>query len=287
MKLSETTSAEGMADRGRPGRSDRVAYGVSAALATVAALVSVTSFFFWSVFNREVPMKIGNIRGTALAMLLIAVPLLIGSMLLSSRGSLRARFVWLGSLAYITYTAVMFCFALQFNSFFLLFVALLAVSFWALVTLLSHFDFAAVMAGGAGVPVRAVAVYMLACAVIFSLPWLRDIIPATMSNVFPSSFEGTGITQNPIYVLDFAFTFPLLVLGAAWLWRRRAWGYVIAGMTVVMLTIETAGIAIDQAFGHLHDPAASLGGVPIMVAFTLAGLVFLALFLRGWAPKRG
>jgi hypothetical protein len=58
-------------------------------------------------------------------------------------------------------------------------------------------------------------------------------------------------------------------------------------MTVIMLTIETAGIAIDQAFGHLHDPAASLGGVPIMVAFTLAGLVFLALFLRGWAPKRG
>jgi hypothetical protein len=58
-------------------------------------------------------------------------------------------------------------------------------------------------------------------------------------------------------------------------------------MTVVMLTIETASIAIDQAFGHLHDPAASLGLVPIMVAFTLAGLVFSALFLRGWAPRRG
>ena len=208
-------------------------------------------------------------------------------MLLSLRGSLRARFVWLGSLAYVTYTAVILCFALQFNSFFLLFVALLAVSFWALVTLLSHFDFAAVTAGGARVPVSAVAVYLLACVVVFSLPWLREIIPATMRNVLPSSFEVTGITQNPVYVLDFAFTFPLMALGAAWLWRRRAWGYVITGMTVVMLTIETASIAIGQAFGHLHDPAASLGLVPIMVAFTLAGLVFSVLFLRGWAPKGG
>jgi len=287
VKLSETTFVEGMTNRERSGRSDRVAYSVSAALAIVAALVSGTSFFFWSVFKREAPGTIGNIRGAALAMLLIGVPLLIGSMLLSSRGSLRARFVWLGSLAYVTYTAVLFCFSLQFNSFFLLFAALLAVSFWALVTLLSHFDYAAVTAGGARVPVRVVAVYMLACVVVFSLPWLRDIIPATLRNVLPSSFEGTGINQISIYVLDFAFTFPLLALGAVWLWRRRAWGYVIAGMTVVMLTIETASIAISQAFGHFHDPEASLGLVPIMVAFTLAGLVFSALFLRGWAPKRG
>ncbi len=50
---------------------------------------------------------------------------------------------------------------------------------------------------------------------------------------------------------------------------------------VVMLTIETAGIAIDQVFGHVHDPSASLGTVPIMGVLTVVGLVFSALFLRG------
>lgn len=259
----------------------RAAYVVSAALAGVAALTSGLSVFLWGVFQRDVPMTVGNMRGTALTVLVIAVPLLIGSMAASWRGSLRARFLWLGSVAYIAYNAVMFCFALQFNSFFLLFVAMLALSFWALVTLLSRFDLAGVSAAGAGVPARTIAVYMVVCLVLFAMMWLREIIPATIDNVLPGSFDGTGLTQNPIYVLDFAFTFPLLITGATWLWRRRAWGYVIGGMMVIMLTIETAGIAIDQTFGHLHDSSASLGAVPIMGVLTLLGLVFSTLFLRG------
>ncbi len=52
-------------------------------------------------------------------------------------------------------------------------------------------------------------------------------------------------------------------------------------MMTIMLTIETAGIAVDQWFGHLHDPAASPGAVAPMIAFTVAGLVFSVLFLRG------
>ncbi len=236
--------------------------------------------------RRDVPMTVGNMRGTALAVLVIAVPLLVGSMMLSSRGSLRARFVWLGAVAYIAYNAVMFCFALQFNSFFLLFAALLALSFWALVTLLVRFDLAAASAGGAGVPARTIAVYMLVCLALFAMMWLRDIIPATIGNVLPAAFKGTGLTQNPIYVLDFAFTFPLLAVGALWIWRRRAWGYVIGGMMVVSLTIETAGIAIDQWFGNLHDPSAPLDAVPIMGVLTVVGLVFSALFLRGMSARR-
>ncbi len=261
-----------------PGRG---AYRVSSVLASVALLTAVVSFLAWGVFQRDVPMTVGNMRGTALTMLVIAVPLLVASMILSSRGSLRARFVWMGSLAYIAYNAVMFCFALQYNSFFLLFVALLGLSFWALVTLASQFDPFVVSASVTGVRARTVAVYLLVCLVLFAVMWLRDIVPATVDNVLPGSFEGTGLTQNPIYVLDFAFTFPLLAVGAVWLWRRRPWGYVIGGTMVVMLTIETAGIAIDQVFGHVHDPSASLGAVPIMGVLTVVGLVFSALFLRG------
>ena len=265
----------------RPRVPGRGAYRVSSVLASVALLTTAVSFLAWGVFQRDVPMTVGNMRGTALTMLVLAVPLLVASMILSSRGSLRARFVWMGSLAYIAYNAVMFCFALQYNSFFLLFVALLGLSFWALVTLASQFDPFVVSASVTGVRARTVAVYLLVCLVLFAVMWLRDIVPATVDNVLPGSFEGTGLTQNPIYVLDFAFTFPLLAVGAVWLWRRRPWGYVIGGTMVVMLTIETAGIAIDQVFGHVHDPSASLGAVPIMGVLTVVGLVFSALFLRG------
>jgi hypothetical protein len=52
-------------------------------------------------------------------------------------------------------------------------------------------------------------------------------------------------------------------------------------MMLVMLTLETASIAIDQVFGHIHDPSQSLGAVPIMASFTGMGIVFTVLFPRG------
>jgi len=72
-------------------------YAVSTALVIVAILTSGASFVFWGVFDRDVPMTVGNIRGTALAMFVIAVPVLIGSMIRSLGGSLTARFVCLGN----------------------------------------------------------------------------------------------------------------------------------------------------------------------------------------------
>lgn len=276
-----STSEQRLGGAGRTETGGKLPYQISIALAAVAGGTSAASFFFWGVFHRDTPMGVGNMRGTALAMLAMAVPLVIISMISASRGSLRARFVWLGALAYIAYNALLFCFGAHFNSYFLLFAAVLALSFWALVTLLRATELAAVQKASSRVPARTVAVYLLVILVLFAAMWLRDIMPATINNTTPASFEGTGLTQNPIYVLDFAFTFPLLAIAAVWLWQRRAWGYVLGGTMLIMLTLETAGIAIDQTFGHLHDPAQSLGAVPIMAAFTGIGTVFSVLFLRG------
>jgi len=260
---------------------DRLAFRVSTVLAVVAAVTSVISFVFWDLFQRDVPMGIGNMRGTALTMLVVAVPVLIVSMILTSRGSLRARFVWSGSLAYIAYNAVMFCFAPHFNGLFLLFTSLLALSFWSLLTLLRAFDHARLLDEASSVPVRAVALYLLAVAALFALLWLQAIVPAMLDNTMPAVLQEAGLMQNPIWVLDFAFTFPLMALGALWLWRRRSWGLIVGGMMTIMLTIETAGIGVDQVFGHLHDASASLDAVPAMIAFTLVGLVISIVFLRG------
>jgi hypothetical protein len=187
--------------------------------------------------------------------------------------------VWLGSLAYIAYNAVMFNFAARFNSLFLLFAAMLSLSFWALLTLIRSLDLDEISAAAARVPVRPVAVWLLACCAAFMLLWLQAIVPATLANEMPQAISDAGLTQNAVWVLDFAFTFPLMTLGALWLWRRRPWGYVVGGMMVIMTTIETASIGIDQMFGNLHDPSASTAAVPAMAVFTVVGAAFSALFL--------
>lgn len=85
---------------------------------------------------------------------------------------------------------------------------------------------------------------------------------------------------SPVHVLDLGFALPLSILGAVWLWQRKSWGYLLVGLMLSMLTIETASIAVDQVFGHLNDSTASLDAVPLFVALTLFGLAVLVAYLR-------
>jgi hypothetical protein len=90
-----------------------------------------------------------------------------------------------------------------------------------------------------------------------------------------------------VQVVAFAFTLPLCFLAAWLLLRRRRWGYLLSGTTLVLLVIETASIGVDQWLGHAADPTSPVVSgaiVPLFAVLTIVGLVVLALFLRP-APR--
>jgi hypothetical protein len=80
-----------------------------------------------------------------------------------------------------------------------------------------------------------------------------------------------------------------MVLAAALLLRREAWGFVLGGALLVMLAIETASIGVDQWLGSAADPtspASSASITPVMAVLTVVGLAVLALFLRPAFARR-
>jgi hypothetical protein len=259
------------------------AYGLSAALGAVAVAASATSFFIPGVLGGPAVAQ-GNLRGTALVIMVVAVPLLVVSMYFTSRNSARALVAWLGSLAYINYQAVLFLFATPFNSLFLLYVAMLSLGFWTTVVLMRQIDVTGFSARfDAHLPARGIAIYALVLAAANAAVWLRTIVPATVSDA-PSAFlEGSGVTTNPVYVQDLAFWLPLLVLSAWWLWKRRPLGELLVGAMLVLLVLESIGVATDQWFGVMADPGtpfASIAAVPAFSALALVGSVPLFFYLR-------
>jgi len=46
-----------------------------------------------------------------------------------------------------------------------------------------------------------------------------------------------------------------------------------------MMTIETASIAVDQYFGHIHDRSASLDAVPLFAVLTMISLIVTVAYL--------
>ena len=68
-------------------------------------------------------------------------------------------------------------------------------------------------------------------------------MPALADSGTSAFLRGTGLTTNVVYVQDLALWLPLMAVAAAGLWRRRPWGYLIAGAGLVMWVIESVSIA--------------------------------------------
>jgi hypothetical protein len=247
----------------------------------ITSAITCAVMVVWPHLLHETAMTRGNAQGTALTILVVALPVMALGMRAALRGSWRGRLVWLGALTYILYNSIFFAYGVHFNVLFLLYAAQLSLAVFSLVTLLRVTDVHSLWLRFAlGTPVRGIAVYLGVLQGLFALLWLKDVLPAIVVNGMPHALQGTGMITNPVEMTDFAFSFPLTALMIVLLWHRRPWGYLMAGAVLVYGVLETVSVAVDQTFGHLQDPSQSVAMVPVFVVMALIGLYPAVVFFR-------
>jgi hypothetical protein len=260
---------------------------MSALLGVVSALAAAGTAFIPDVLSGTAVMN-GSARGTALVVLLVAVPVLAASVRAARRGSARGLAVWVGIAAYLTYNAVMFCIATPFNRLFPLYIAMLSLSIFLLAGLAVHAcDVGRQISSGRGP--RWVAVYIGVVVVLNSLLWLRGVTIAVLADEPASFLEGTGLTTNPVYVQDLAFWLPVMAWLAYSLARPHRDRLVLVAGGLVFWVIEGLGVAVDQWMGYRADPTtvwATAGAAWLFVATTMIGLVPAWAILRELPRRR-
>jgi len=257
-----------------------LALRLSRALLIVSGIAGLVSVVAPTIF-RDPPAYAGNALGTYAVILFVALPTMAFAMHAAARGSLRAHFVWLGSVCYLLYAAVLASFSVRFNELFLFYVASLSLGVASLVALLRCLPADELPARiSTRLPVRAIGGWLVAIGVAFAALWLADVIPALAGGDVPRSLHGTSLPTNAVQVLDFGFTLPLCIVAGVWLMRRRPWGVLLSGMLLVFLTLESVSVAVDQWFGHHADSLQSLGAVAPFVVLAVVGAVPMSLFLR-------
>ena len=208
-------------------RRGGAAYWLSGLLAATVVVTCLLTYLVPGVLRGTAGMT-GSARGTALVMLLLGVPVLS----------------WLGAAAFMLYNSVMFLFATPFNRLFLFDVAMLALAAWSVGALVWQTDVAGLGSRfTARAPVRGVAVSVWVIVTLNSLAWLIRILPALASSGQAAFLRGTGLPTSPGYIQDLALWLPLIAVAAFWLWRRRAWGFLIIGATLrgaVRLSLTTS-----------------------------------------------
>ena len=257
-------------------------YVLSLALAVIAAAASALTFFAPGILLGPAVSN-GNARGTALVILVLAIPVLLLAMWFERRGSWRGVFVWLGALFYLVYNAFLFLFLTPFNSLFLLYITFQSLALFSTFALVRAVDPGRTIDSMRRLPVKGLAIFVWTIVVLNAVAWLQVVAPAVVAENPASFLEGLGVATNAVYVQDLAFWLPLMSVAAWWMWHRRPLGILLTGSWLVFGAIESVGIAVDQWFGHRADPLsphASDSVIPMMVALAIVNLIGVYFYLR-------
>ena len=162
--------------------------------------------------------------------LLIGIPLLIISLLLSNKDSIKVKLLLTGTIGYFLYTYASYSFLLMYNKFFLLYVALMSLSFFCFIInigsselkeLEKHFK--------PGFPKKYIGIFSIIIGVFVGLLWLGRILPSLGKP--PEELE--HYTTLVIQAMDLGFIVPVALLSGILLLKNKSLGYLLSSVIII------------------------------------------------------
>ncbi len=222
--------------------------------------------------------------GNDLVTLLVAVPLLLGAMRSASRGSTRARLIWLGVLGYAVYNYAYYLLGAALNVFFALYALTFVVATGALILGLVGTSATSVARDfPSGTPTALLGGYYVFVAAGLSVVWLGTWAAYAFAGR-PTPVETEAFRL--VAALDLTLMVPALVTGGVLLWRRSPWGYVIAAVAGVQATLYLLVLTVNSTVAIARGLAAAPGELPIwgpLLALTVTATTWLIRSCAGTA----
>ena len=254
---------------------------LSVLLAISLAIVSFCGVFIHGTYERDAPSMAAQGMGQDFINLFLVVPLLVVSLIGVHRSNRIAFFLFGGALLYILYSFIIYSFGVHFNYLFLLYCITLGLSLFTFILLVYELNRMNVQKWfDEKTPVRLVGIYLIIVSIIFYFLWLKDIVPAIITNVVPSSVGDYNLLTNPVHVIDIAFALPGLIITSVLLFRRRSFGYIFAPIALVFIIILAIALAAMVIVVKLKGISEDSSVAVIFIILAILSSVFLVLFLK-------
>lgn len=255
------------------------AYALSVVIVSLMAVASLVGLFFQSAIYPTEGLRRSFVSNDVVN-LFIGLPILLGSLTLARRGKLIGLLFWPGALFYVTYNYIAYAAAMPFTWLFALYLALVALSVYTLIHLLSRMDSAAIQQRLSGaVPERLAGGVLSGLGGLFFLRGLVQIVQAILGQVTLSSPE------LAVLVADLLTT-PAWVVGGILLWRKQAFGYVSGAGLLFQASMLFIGLLVFFILQPFLT-ATPFPATDFVVIFVMGLVCFVpfALFIRGLLSK--
>lgn len=251
---------------------------------SIAVLVSVGAgcgIFLKDIYSRETEDWREQAIGQDIVDLLIISPLLVISGFLDYHNKRIGVFIFGGTLMFLVYSYVIYCFAVHFNSLFLVYCLTLGLSVYALAWfIISSLGIQKESWFHDTFPVKAFAYFLIFVAVSFCFLWLKEIIPAILKHQIPDSIKTSGTLTNPVQVLDLSIFLPGMVITAIFLFRKKPIAFILTPLFLVFCALMSINISVLVMVMKQNGPDSNWMVSVIMGWVLVLCIFFFFLFLK-------
>jgi len=257
---------------------DRKIVYLNSIIIAFLTIIATSSGLFWKgLYKNDAVSVMSMAMGQDLVTLVICVPILLASCYLISRGSIRGRLMWMGTLFYFAYTYAIASFMVSYNQLFLIYVALFSISLYTFLAGLLSLDVENIKASvSRGVTIKIAAVFSVITGVLLALMWLQMIIASLLTGSDPSAL--TGYATLVVQAMDLGVIVPAAIAAGLLLLKGNEWGYALTSIVLIKASLLGTAILSMIVFMALNDVSTAFGQILFFMVLTAGGIIIAIAF---------
>lgn len=215
--------------------------------------------------------------------LFAGVPLLIISLIMSWKGSVKARYLLTGTLGYFLVTYLFYTVMGMYNEMYLAYVILMGTSFYGFIIVILSFDTIVISNYfKPSMPVKITGGFLIFNAVAIAFLWLNIVVPPLLNGtIIPVQVE--HYTTLIVQGLDLGILLPASFISGVLLIRKKPLGYLFGPVYFVFLsllmTALTAKVIAMRILGYNVIPVIYI--IPTFNLITIICTIIILKDIRG------
>jgi hypothetical protein len=247
---------------------NKVLWLVVACLSLIAAFIGV---FNQDVYSKVVSPRLlpGTIAQDAITIIAGLVLLFLG--LRTNDADIKRQIVATSLLAYLFYGYGIYVIDQLYNSLYILYMAILALSFWAIVYGLVNINQDVLRRIETPKPVRYLSIgCLIFIPLLFYSLWTGQLLPLMRT--------GDKIEfGNAIYILDMVFILPAFIISAILVIKKNALGLILAPILFFKAFTLLFSVGLGGLFAPYYDQTVASGEIAFYLVLSIIFLAFAGL----------
>lgn len=257
----------------------KIIYANSIVIAVLALIATLSGLFWKGLYKHDTVSITAQMMGQDVITLLIGIPILLLSLYLVSRDSLRGNLIWMGTIFYFLYSYMSMSFAASYNQLFLIYVALFSLSLYTFAYGLLSLDVKTIKNSiYSGRTTKIAGAFLIFSGAMLAMMWIKMIAESLLTGTAPAAME--TYTTMVIQAMDIGIIFPATLIAGVLILKGKEWGYALVSILLIKASLLGTAILSMIFFMAKNGVNIDLGQVFFFVMVAVLGIIISIAFYR-------